>query len=97
MRILLVGDQGQLGWELERTLMPLGKVESIDYPQLDLSEPDSVRIVINNVKPNVLINATAYTAVDRAETDVDNAMAINARAPEVMAEEAKKLHALFIH
>jgi len=97
MRILLIGNTGQLGWELERTLAPLGKVASIDYPELDLSEPEAVRSEISSVRPDVLINATAYTAVDRAETEIDTAMAINVRAPEIMAEEAKKLHALFIH
>ena len=97
MRILLIGNTGQLGWELERTLAPLGKVASIDYPELDLSEPEAVRSEISSVRPDVLINATAYTAVDRAETEIDTAMAINVRAPENMAEEAKKFHALFIH
>ena len=97
MRILLIGNTGQLGWELERTLAPLGKIASIDYPELDLSEPEAVRSVISIVRPDVLINATAYNAVDRAETEIDTVMAINVHAPEIMAEEAKKLHALFIH
>jgi dTDP-4-dehydrorhamnose reductase len=97
MRILLIGNIGQLGWELERTLAPLGKVASIDFPELDLSDPESVRFVVSDVRPEVLINATAYTAVDRAESEVDIAMAINARGPEIMAEEAKKINALFIH
>ncbi|MCJ7659126.1 MAG: dTDP-4-dehydrorhamnose reductase [Anaerolineales bacterium] len=97
MHILLIGNRGQLGWELERTLAPLGKVLSIDYPELDLSEPEAVRSVISSVRPDVLINASAYTAVDRAETEIDTAMAVNVRAPEIMAEEAKKLSALFIH
>ena len=97
MHILLIGNTGQLGWELERTFAPLGKVSSIDYPELDLSEPEAVRSVISSVRPEVLINATAYNAVDRAETEIDTAMAVNVRAPEIMAEEAKKLSALFIH
>ena len=97
MRILLIGNTGQLGWELERALAPLGKVTSVDYPEVDLSNPDSVRVVITSLRPDVLINATAYTALDRAETEVDTAMAINARAPEIMAEEAKRLRSFFIH
>lgn len=97
MRILLMGNKGQLGFELERTLAPLGRVTSVDYPDLDLSEPDSVRKVISSVHPDVIFNATAYTAVDRAETEVDMAMAINVQAPGIMVEEAKKLQALFIH
>jgi len=97
MRILLIGNSGQLGWELERTLAPLGKVASIDYPELDLNEPEAVRSVISSARPDILINATAFTAVDRAETEIETAMAINVRAPEIMAEEAKKIHALFIH
>ncbi len=97
MHILLIGNTGQLGWELERTLAPLGKVVSIDYPELDLSEPEAVRSVISGLRPNVLINATAYNAVDRAETEIDTATAVNVHAPEIMAEEAKKLSALFIH
>ena len=97
MNILLIGSKGQLGWELERTLAPLGPVASIDYPDLDLNDPDSVRSVISSVRPKVIINASAYTAVDRAEIEVDSAMAINARAPEIMAEEAKKIPALIIH
>lgn len=97
MHILLIGNKGQLGWELERTLASLGPVVSVDYPDLDLNDPDSVRSVISNARPEVIINAAAYTAVDRAEAEVDSAVAINARAPEIMAEEAKKLSALFIH
>jgi dTDP-4-dehydrorhamnose reductase len=97
MHILLIGNTGQLGWELERTLAPIGKVASIDFPELDLSEPESVRSVITGLRPEVLINVSAYTAVDQAETEIDTAMLVNARAPEIMAEEAKKLSALFIH
>jgi dTDP-4-dehydrorhamnose reductase len=97
MHILLIGNKGQLGWELERTLAPLGPVVSVDYPDLDLNDPDSVRPVISSARPEVIINAAAYTAVDRAEAEVDSAVAINARAPEIIAEEAKKLPALFIH
>lgn len=97
MRVLLIGKNGQLGWELLRTLAPLGKVISIDYPELDLSEPESVRSVIAHAQPEVIINATAYTAVDRAESERELAFAINAHAPEIMAEEAKGCGAFFVH
>lgn len=97
MRILLLGNTGQLGWQLERTLVPLGEVVALDYPDLDLNAPESVRGVIANVRPEVIVNATAYTAVDRAESESEIAFQINARAPGIMAEEAKTLGALFVH
>lgn len=97
MKILLLGDTGQLGWELRRTLPPLGEVVSIDFPKLDLSRPESVREVIREVSPRLIVNATAYTAVDRAESETAVAMAINGYAPGIMAEEARNLDALLVH
>lgn len=97
MRILLLGDTGQLGWELRRALPPLGEVSSLDFPRLDLSQPESVRAVIREVSPQVIVNATAYTAVDRAESEPAIAMAINGYAPGIMAEEARELEAVLIH
>lgn len=97
MRILLIGKTGQLGWELERTLPPLGEVIACDYPAIDLSDPDSIREVIRQSKPGLIINAAAYTAVDRAESEPVLAASINATAPGILAEEALQLGAPFIH
>lgn len=97
MRILLLGNTGQLGWELERTLASLGELTAIDYPQIDLANPKSIFQAFSNYHPELLINATAYTAVDQAETEPDLANAINAIAPGIMAEEALHAGAAFIH
>ncbi|PWH18019.1 MAG: dTDP-4-dehydrorhamnose reductase [Anaerolineae bacterium] len=97
MNILLLGKNGQLGWELQRGLQPLGKVWAFDYPEIDLRNPDSIRPLIREINPAVLINATAYTAVDRAESEPDFAVKINAEAPQVMAEECATLNCLLIH
>lgn len=97
MRILLLGKYGQLGWELKRTLLPLGEVYAFDYPEIDLTRPDSIRKTIRDINPEVIVNATAYTAVDRAESGPEMAMAINARAPGVLAEEALDLNAVLVH
>jgi dTDP-4-dehydrorhamnose reductase len=97
MRILLLGNTGQLGWELEHSLAPLGELNACDYPALDLADPQSFRQVYRDCLPDLLVNATAYTAVDRAETEPELAQAINAIAPGVMAEEAHTHKAAFIH
>jgi dTDP-4-dehydrorhamnose reductase len=97
MRILLFGKYGQLGWELCRVLAPLGELLALDYPQIDLTQPDGVRPVIREFNPQVIVNATAYTAVDRAESEPDTAMAINQAAPGIMAEEASRVEAALIH
>ena len=97
MRILLLGKNGQLGWELHRSLLPLGEVQALDYPEIDLAKPESLREIIRASTPDVIINATAYTAVDKAESERDLAFAINAASPKVMAEEAKKMGAALIH
>ncbi|MEJ2710437.1 MAG: dTDP-4-dehydrorhamnose reductase [Anaerolineales bacterium] len=97
MRILLLGNTGQLGWELHRTLSPLGQVIALDYPDIDLTQPDSVRQTIRAAYPELIVNATAYTAVDRAEQEPETALAINGAAPGVMAEQARKLGAALIH
>ncbi|MCX8061892.1 MAG: dTDP-4-dehydrorhamnose reductase [Anaerolineales bacterium] len=97
MKILLLGKNGQLGWELQRCLQPLGQVWAFDTPKIDLRVPESIRPLIREVKPNVLINAAAYTAVDRAESEGDLALKINAEAPRVMAEECASLKALLLH
>jgi len=97
MYILLLGKYGQLGWELQRTLAPLGDILALDFPQIDLEQVDSLRELIHNIRPQVIFNATAYTAVDRAESEMEIAQAINSHAPRVMAEEAKKIGAAIIH
>lgn len=97
MRILLLGNKGQLGWELERTLAPLGELNVCDYPEIDLVDIDHLRRVIRDCHPDVLINAAAYTAVDRAESEPELAQAVNSTAPAVMAEEASRIRSTFIH
>src|SRR4030042_4228380 len=97
MQILLVGNTGQLGWELERTLAPLGEIMACDYPAIDLAEIESIRQTIHQCNPDVIITAAAYTAVDRAEAEPDLANAINATAPAILAQEAHQANAAFIH
>ena len=97
MHILLLGKIGQLGWELHRCLLPLGKVQALDYPEIDLARPESLREVIRTSAPDVIVNATAYTAVDKAESEHDLASTINAAAPAMIAEESKKIGAVLIH
>ena len=96
-RILLIGNTGQLGWELERTLAPLGELQACDYPQVDLSKPDSIQQVFRQCRPDLVVNAGAYTAVDRAESEPNLVQAINAIAPGILAEEALQARAGFIH
>lgn len=95
--IMLTGKNGQLGWELQRTLQTLGKVIAFDHTSLDLTDDELLRKTIRSIKPDLIVNAAAYTTVDQAETDRDLAMAINAKAPETMAEEAKTLRCALIH
>jgi dTDP-4-dehydrorhamnose reductase len=97
VKILLTGKRGQVGWELAHALAPLGEVIALDREGLDLAVPDRIISVVRSVRPEVLINAAAYTAVDRAESEPDAAYAINAAAVAILAEEAKRLRALFVH
>ena len=100
-RILVIGCTGQVGWELMRTLGPLGEVVGIDQytePQsIDLSNPDTIRDCIREVSPDFIVNAAAYTAVDKAEEEPDLALAINGTAPGILAEEVKRLGSAMIH
>ena len=96
-RILLTGTAGQLGSELQHTLAPLGEVMGVDRHKLDLTQPDKIRQVIGEFKPDVIVNAAAYTAVDKAETETELANAINGTAPTIMAEAARQLGATLIH
>ncbi len=97
MRILLLGNTGQLGWELQRTLATLGPVRGLDYPEIDLTDEGSVPALLRNLRPEVVVNAAAYTAVDRAESERETAFALNASAPRLLAEEAARVGALLIH
>lgn len=95
--ILLTGVNGQVGFELARTLQGLGNVVAFDRNGLDLSDLDKLRRVVRGVKPALIINPAAYTAVDKAETDFEASMRLNAEAPGVLAEEAKRLGAALVH
>ncbi|MBQ0918453.1 dTDP-4-dehydrorhamnose reductase [Hydrogenophaga aromaticivorans] len=97
MNILLTGKNGQVGFELQRSLAPLGNVIAIDSGDCDLADAKSLRALIQRVQPQLIVNPAAYTAVDRAEADAAQAMAVNAIAPGVMGEEASRLGATVIH
>ena len=96
-RILLIGRIGQVGWELRRTLAPMAQVVCVDFPEIDLTSGDSIRRWVRESRPDIVINAAAYTAVDKAESEPDKAMKINGVAPGILAEEAKKTGALLVH
>ena len=96
-KILLFGENGQVGWELRHSLAPLGHLVCVDYPQVDFTKPDSIRHWISVTAPDIVINAAAYTAVDKAESEPGLAMKINGEAPGILAEETKKRHILLIH
>ena len=97
MRILLTGRNGQVGWELERVLPALGEVIATDRSALDLANSDAIRQMVRDTKPDLIVNAAAYPAVDKAEADREFATQINATAPGVLGEEAKRQGALLIH
>ena len=97
LKILLIGRSGQVGWELERSLAPLGRIIAVDHSQLDLQKPADIRRWINEVEPQIIVNAAAYTAVDKAESDRDAALAINGTALGILGEEARKVNAAVIH
>lgn len=102
MKILLLGKNGQVGWELQRALATLGEVVALDRNGADglsgdLSEPESLRVTIRYYQPDVIVNAAAYTAVDHAEQQQELAELINAKAPRVLAEEAHRSGALLVH
>ncbi len=97
MKILLTGCNGQVGWELARTLLPLGEVVALNREQADFSDLEKLRKTVQTIRPDVIVNAAAYTAVDKAETERELAFLINTQAVEVLAQEAKSLNALLIH
>lgn len=97
LRILILGSYGQLGVELGRSFAGAEQITGVDRDTIDLADPDQTRDLLGRVQPNLILNASAYTAVDRAETEPQIAQAINAEAPRVLAEEALKLNALLVH
>jgi len=96
-RILLTGAHGQVGWELQRTLSALGEVIALDSKALNLADAVAIRHQVRAIAPQIIVNSAAYTAVDKAESEVEAAHAVNAVAPGILAEEAVRLGALLVH
>jgi dTDP-4-dehydrorhamnose reductase len=97
MKILLAGRHGQVGSKLTRTLAPLGQVCATDRAELDLTDPDAIVATVRALRPDLIVNAAAFTDVDRAETEPDQALAVNAHAPRILAEEAARLGVPLVH
>jgi dTDP-4-dehydrorhamnose reductase len=97
LRILLLGRNGQVGWELERSLAQLGELKPFDRAALDLADAPRLAAAVRSLQPAIIVNAAAYTAVDKAEAERDEAFAVNATGPRVLAEEAKRIGALLVH
>jgi dTDP-4-dehydrorhamnose reductase len=97
MKILLLGKNGQLGWEMRRTLAPFGQITALDYEELNLEDFDAVQRTVRELGPQMIVNAAAYTAVDRAESEREKAYAINATVPGILAAEARALNACLVH
>ena len=103
MKILLLGKNGQVGQALQRTLAPLGELVALDRTQSsdglcgDLGQPECLAATIRQMRPDVIVNAAAYTAVDKAQSEPEQARLINAHAPEVLAREAEALGAWLVH
>ncbi len=96
-RILITGANGQLGQELQQILAPIGKVTAAGRDRLDLAQPDTIDSVIDTVQPDVIVNAAAYTAVDKAESEIEQAIAVNGTGVGLLAQKAKDLNAQLIH
>lgn len=96
-KILLLGCNGQVGWELQRSLAPLGTLLACDRQQADLSDLPGLELLLRREQPSIIVNAGAYTAVDKAESDIANARRINAKAPAVLAKIARELDAWLVH
>ncbi len=97
MIIMLTGANGQVGWELARSLMPLGEVVALDRAKCDLSRPETIPAIVQDINPDIIVNAAAYTAVDKAEGEETLATIINGTSVGVLAEEAYRWKARFIH
>ena len=96
-KVLLFGRSGQVGWELARRLAILGDLTVLGSTDVDFVRPDAIRAVVRAVQPSLIVNAAAYTAVDKAESEPDLAWAINAQAPGVLAEEAVRTGSVLVH
>ena len=96
-KILLIGKNGQVGADLLTFLPPMGEIVALERRQLDLSRPEEIRRTVRELQPRLIVNAAAYTAVDKAENEEALAHAINAEAPALMAEEAKRIGAGVVH
>jgi dTDP-4-dehydrorhamnose reductase len=96
-KILLLGKNGQLGWELQRTLAPLGEMVAIDREDVDLAQPEKLREIVAGVRPQMIVNASAFTDVDGAESSPELALAINRTAPAILAAEAGQLGIPIVH
>lgn len=96
VRILLTGKNGQVGFELQRALAPLGEVIAVDHAECDLADPQAIRDLVGAVRPDIIVNPAAYTSVDKAESEPDRAFAINGIAPGILGEEAAKRNALVV-
>lgn len=96
-RILILGNTGQVGWEAQRSLAPLGEVIGLDYPEVDFTRPERLARQVLELHPQVIYNAVAYTAVDKAESEPERVRVINAAAAGVLAEAAARLGAVLIH
>lgn len=97
MKILVTGKNGQVGFELRRSLAPLGEIVAVDFGECDLANAEAIRALVRQVRPNVIVNPAAYTAVDKAESDRTTAFAVNAVAPGILGEEAARSGALVVH
>ena len=96
-RILSIGTTGQVGSELQQTLPTIGETIALSRQELDLSDRQQIQQQIREIKPNIIVNAAAYTAVDKSETEPETAMAINAHAPEAIAKAARDINAKVLH
>ncbi len=96
-KILIIGRQGQVAWELQRTLASLGHITVCGSQELDLANPDMIRTQVRSIQPDIIVNAAAYTAVDKAETESELCTSINAIAPGILAELARESQALLVH
>jgi dTDP-4-dehydrorhamnose reductase len=97
MKILLTGKDGQIGYDLQNTLLPFGEVIAVSRHDLDLANSNVIRQFIEQIKPDMIINPAAYTNVDRAESEIELAYQVNAEAPKVLAEMAAELNIPLIH
>jgi len=102
MKLLLLGRNGQVGWELQRSLAPLGEIVALDFDtpgpwRADFTQPDALAAMVREIRPDAIVNAAAHTAVDKAEAEPDLVHLINATAPAVLADEAEACGALLVH